>query len=190
MYLYYVMILRFSAGSINSNIVDTTFFIWSNPNNWWQLLYSSIRQQNTFWAFRSVVWGIAISVDITWITQPDTHLNFDLLWSAVLARQSIIVLLLSEEVPGCSCVSLAKRGCLKAIMSTSTQLLRFPDWRRTWQGQKSQLKTLEGCVWLLCGHKVMADFIICEQPNGYTQKWWKFNKWILNLFAKSWLLRR
>lgn len=89
-------------------------------------------------------------------TQPDPHLNFDLLWSAVLARQSIMVL--SEEVPGCSCVSLAKRGCLKAIMSTSTRLLRLPDWMRTWQGQKSQLKTLEGCVWLLCGQKVMVDF--------------------------------
>lgn len=104
--------------------------------------------------------GKAISGDCTRLAQPDTHPNFDLLWSAVLARQSIMVLLLSEEVPGCSCVSLAKRGCLKAIMSTSMRLLRLPDWRRTWQGQKSQLKTLEGCVWLLRGHKVTADFYL------------------------------
>lgn len=104
--------------------------------------------------------GKAISCNFTCLLQPDTHLNFDLLWSAVLARQSIMVLLLSEEVPGCSCVSLAKRGCLKAIMSTSTRLLRLPDWRRTWQGHKSQLKTLEGCVWLLHGQKMMADFIL------------------------------
>lgn len=130
----------------------------------------------------------AISGDCTCLVQPDTHLNFDLLWSAVLARQSIMVLLLSEEVPGCSCVSLAKRGCLKAIMSTSTRLLRLPDWRRTWQGQKSQLKTLEGCVWLLCGHKVMADFILCEQPTEYTKKWWKFNTWTPELCAKPQLL--
>lgn len=107
----------------------------------------------------SDVWTAkAISGDCTCPVKLDTHLNSDLLWSAVLARQSIMVLLLSEEVPGCSCVSLAKRGCLEAIMSTSTRLLRLPDWRRTWQGQKSQLKTLEGCVWLLCGHKATADF--------------------------------
>lgn len=133
--------------------------------------------------------GKAISCNFTCLLQPDTHLNFDLLWSAVLARQSIMVLLLSEEVPGCSCVSLAKRGCLKAIMSTSTRLLRLPDWRRTWQGHKSQLKTLEGCVWLLHGQKMMADFIL------WTTDWinWggksrKFIQWISNLFAKLLIL--
>lgn len=104
--------------------------------------------------------GKAICDDCTCLLHPEAHLIFNLLWSAVLARQSIMVLLLSEEVPGCSCVSLAKRGCLKAIMSSSSRLLKLPDWRRTWQGQKSQLKTLEGCVWLLCSHDRMVDCIL------------------------------
>lgn len=133
--------------------------------------------------------GKAISCNFTCLLQPDTHLNFDLLWSAVLARQSIMVLLLSEEVPGCSCVSLAKRGCLKAIMSTSTRLLRLPDWRRTWQGHKSQLKTLEGCVWLLHGQKMMADFILWTTDwINWGEKSRKFIQWISNLSAKLLIL--